>query len=290
MALRCPRDEEKNFFASLIKPSRLSRQNVSKSSCHSSSMSISRRIVRSYFDPWVTPMPPPTQQGGLSMVNNPFQHLPPLTMGDMRMAAAGLAPEPPRKARLSTASTAVGTPGSEESEDSVTLVNAGTTGRDGVDPGCESVKTKNEPDNKPSKALGKESEDECDEEMDKTPGGSPTLNGMWISITAMLVQWLGKVGILLWGLVWVVGLLKEKKTPQQKGSKAGRKQKKIEDDACKSGTSHSKTPKATVYAVRPRLRARRPARQYLTVEGAKRRTYASPVWREEEVQVEVPNC
>ncbi|KAL1840746.1 hypothetical protein VTJ49DRAFT_186 [Mycothermus thermophilus] len=144
---------------------------------------------------WFAPTLPSPHEGGLSTVTHPLQHLPALTINDLRMAAAGYAPadpsRPPPPPQSSTFSTA-GTVTSEVSDDSssTTLVNSATPREE-------------TPGDPVSDTVGKDEKDEeSDEELERVPEGGKnmSLDAPWLGITAMLLEWFATMGLLLWGL------------------------------------------------------------------------------------------
>ncbi|KAL2118963.1 hypothetical protein VTJ04DRAFT_5922 [Mycothermus thermophilus] len=256
---------------------------------------------QSYLGPWFTATMPPIPNGIAPKINHPLQHLPPLTVADLRMAVAGLPVnhhQPLQRPLATAASTEAGVAMSDMSEQgSETLINM-STGSDEIPGGsvCDVAANDHEPGKKldgeskkelgtkPGKGTGKKLDMKVDveimdeelRELDREPESKLTLEMIWLGITAVLVEWLGTVGVVFWGLVGVVGPFKEKMSISKgKGHKAGRRHKATEFDTHVSGHERFRSRQAAAHPGRRRLRVRRtPVRQYLTEKEVKQQ--ASP--------------
>jgi hypothetical protein len=215
--------------------------------------------------PWLEPRPPPpTISGEQPLAGNPMQYLPILTLEQLSMASAGFANGPP--SRPPPLSTTNNTPAATEADEaelsssSVTLVNSAVTTQADAEGGHE----------RPADGWQKDTGMDSGEESDSKGQG----NAMWLGVTAILLHWFGRMGVLLWGLAGVVGLPSSTMTTtttKSGMSKAERrdrnKNKSVGFDGASETSSRVRIAGTRpVYPVRNRLRPRRAQRPYLTVD------------------------
>ncbi|KAH6854573.1 hypothetical protein B0I37DRAFT_362348 [Chaetomium sp. MPI-CAGE-AT-0009] len=208
--------------------------------------------------PWLEPRPPASIGEETSAMGNPMQHLPALTLEELSMAAAGFAyhpSHPPRPPPLSTTSVPPAAEGQEisGSSSSVTLVNSAVPTQVG------------EGDSEPASDTCQNDWDQTTDKIESKSGGS----GVWLGVTAVLLYWLGKVGVLLSGLASVVATPSIAISETPKAKKRNKKKLKMVGFDGASESSRAKTSAIrSNYPVRGRLRGRR---GYLNVDVAKRK-------------------
>lgn len=198
--------------------------------------------------------------GEVSTAGNSIHHL----LAELSMAAAGFTrrlPQPPRPPPLETSRPAAteaedNSENSEGSSSSVTLVNSAVATQ-----AEQESPDKPEPDTWQDESA----EEEKDEEEKKEIGPRNQGNGGWLGVTAVLLYWLGRMGVLFLGLAAIVG-----RPPKAKGKRnrkgSNLKPKFLEADGA-SMSSRAKIPAArSPYSPRGRLRGRYRQRTHLSVD------------------------
>jgi hypothetical protein len=210
--------------------------------------------------PWLEARPLASTGGETSLVGNPMKHLPALTLEELSMAAAGFAhypSHPPRPPPLKTSvPAAAGHEEISESSSSVTLVNSTVPTQVG------------EGDSEPATdTCQKDWERNTDKSKSRSAGSAG-----WLGVTAILLYWLAKVGVLLSGLATVVAV---PSTPRLEGSKGKKRNKnKLKMIGIDGGSESSRTKTSAMklgHPVRGRPRARRGQRPYLNVDVGRRK-------------------
>ncbi|EAQ89290.1 hypothetical protein CHGG_05909 [Chaetomium globosum CBS 148.51] len=203
---------------------------------------------------------PSGSTGETSMMGNPVQHLPGLTLEELSMAAAGFAyhpSHPPRPPPLSTsAPPAAEHEAISESSSSVTLVDSAVPTQVG------------EGESEPASDTGQKGwKQKTDKSKSKVGGGM-----VWLGVTAMLLYWLGKVGVLLSGLASVVAVPSTPTLETPKGKKRNKNKVKMIGADGASESSRTRTSAIKLgYLVRGRPRGRRGQRPYLNVDVGRRK-------------------
>lgn len=207
--------------------------------------------------PWLEP-PPAGTGGEASLVGNPMQRLPTLTLEELSMAATGFAyhpSHPPRPPPLETSvPPAAGHEQISESSSSITLVNSEVPTQVG------------EGDSEPVS-------DTCQKDWERGTDKSKSRSGRsgrWLGVTTILLYWLWKAGVLLSGLASVVAIPPTPRLEASKGKKRNKNKLKMIDGESESSRTKTSAMKLG-HPVRGRPRGRRGQRPYLTVDVGRRK-------------------